>query len=155
MNISDSGFTSATCDVFEYYDCWDSPVQTAPLNNRNPRRRLSRVQHVLFNGPATFAPGSPHIGGPALFGVARNSFHGPGLNNWDMALEKHIYFRPGNERQYLQLRLEAYNVFNHTQFCNTAGPFPCVQNDVQSGSFGQVRTVNPSRLVQLGVKFYF
>jgi hypothetical protein len=156
VNISDSGFTSATCDVFVYYDCWDAPTQIAPLKIGDPRTNtFGKVKHVLFNGPATFAPALPTLGGPALFGVARDSFHGPGLNNWDMALEKHIYFRPGNERQYLQLRLEAYNVFNHTQFCNTAGPFPCVQNDVQSGSFGQVRTVNPSRLVQLGAKFYF
>jgi len=156
VNISDSGFTSATCDVFEYYDCWDSPIQTAPLQTGDPRTNsFGRVKHVLFNGPATFAPANPVLGGPALFGVARNSFHGPGLNNWDMALEKHIYFRPGHESQYLQLRLEAYNLFNHTQFCNTAGPFPCINNDVQSGSFGQVRTVNPSRLVQIAAKIYF
>lgn len=156
VDISDSGFTSATCDVFEYYDCWDSPIQTAPLKTGNPRTNsFGSVPHVLFNGPATFAPANPTLGGPALFGVARNSFHGPGLNNWDMALEKHIYFRPGHESQYLQLRLEAYNLFNHTQFCNTAGPFPCINNDVQSGSFGQVRTVNPSRLVQIAAKIYF
>jgi hypothetical protein len=160
VDISDSGFTSATCDEFEYYDCWDAPKQIAPLKTGNPRTDTfgtapNVVSHVLFNGPATFAPALPTLGGPALFGVARNSFHGPGLNNWDMAIEKHIYFRPGNERQYLQLRLEGYNVFNHTQFCNTAGPFPCINDNVQSSSFGQVTTVNPSRLVQLGAKFYF
>jgi hypothetical protein len=156
VDISDSGFTSATCDVFEYYDCWDSPQQIAPLKTGDPRTNsFGSVKHVLFNGPATFVPALPALGGPALFGVARNSFHGPGLNNWDMAIEKNIYFRPGHESQFMQLRLEGYNVFNHTQFCNTAGPFPCIQQDVQSGSFGQVRTVNPSRLVQLGAKFYF
>jgi hypothetical protein len=160
VDISDSGFTSATCDEFEYYDCWDAPKQIAPLVTGNPRTDAfgtapNAVSHVLFNGPATFAPALPSLGGPALFGVARNSFHGPGLNNWDMALEKHIYFRPSHESQYLQLRLEGYNVFNHTQFCNTAGPFPCINNNVQSSSFGQVTTVNPSRLVQLGAKFYF
>jgi Carboxypeptidase regulatory-like domain len=160
VNISDSGFTSATCDVFEYFDCWDSPLQIAPLKTGDPRTNAfgtapNVVSHVLFNGPATFAPAVPTLGGPALFGVARNSFHGPGLNNWDMALEKRIYLHPGHESQYLQLRLEAYNLFNHTQFCNTAGPYPCINNDVESGSFGQVKTVNPSRLVQLGAKFYF
>jgi hypothetical protein len=160
VDISDSGFTSATCDEFEYYDCWDAPKQIAPLTTGDPRTNSfgtapNIVSHVLFNGPATFAPALPSLGGPALFGVARNSFHGPGLNNWDMAIEKHIYFRPGNERQYLQLRLEGYNVFNHTQFCNTAGPYPCINNNVQSSSFGQVTTVNPSRLVQLGAKLYF
>ena len=166
VDISDSGLTSATCDQFVYYDCWDAPVQIAPLKTGNPRTNTytipgppgkppTVVSHVLFNGPSTFAPAVPVLGGPALFGVRRNSFHGPGLNNWDMALEKNIFFRPSNERQYLQLRLEAYNAFNHTQFCNTAGPFPCVDSDVQSAHFGQIRSVNPSRLVQLGAKFYF
>jgi hypothetical protein len=72
-----------------------------------------------------------------------------------MALEKDLHFRPANERQYLQLRLEAFNVFNHTQFCNPAGPFPCVNGNVESSTFGQVTSVAPSRLVQLGAKFYF
>jgi hypothetical protein len=156
VDISDSGFTSATCDVFEYYDCWDAPIQTAPLVTGDPRTTsFNTFNHMLFNGPATFAPALPTLGGPALFGVARNSFHGPGLNNFDAALEKDIYFRPSHERQYLQLRLEGFNVFNHTQFCNSAGPFPCINDDVESASFGQVKTVNPSRLVQLAAKFYF
>ena len=154
VDIQNSGFTSATCDEFEYYDCWDAPKQIAPLVTGNPRTDSftagnppTAVPHVLFNGSATFAPALPTLGGPALFGVPRNSFHGPGLNNWDMAIEKHIYFRPSHESQYLQLRLEGYNVFNHTQFCATAGPFPCINENVQSSSFGQVTTVNPSRLV--------
>jgi len=43
-----------------------------------------------------------------------------------MAIMKNVYFLPSRETMYLQMRLEAYNVFNHTQFCNTAGPFPCI-----------------------------
>jgi hypothetical protein len=160
VNISDSGFTSATCDEFEYYDCWDSPIQTAALHKQNPRDSVTTstgrvITHALFDGKDTFAPAFPSLGGPALFGVARNSFHGPGINNWDLAIQKNVFFRPGHEQQYLQLRLEGYNAFNHTQFCNPAGPYPCVNNNVLSGSFGQVRTVSPSRLVQLAAKIYF
>ena len=111
---------------------------------------MNGVDHLWFN-PADFA-----ITTPGTFGdVRRNSFHGPGLNNFDLAVEKNLYFRPSHENQYMQLRLEAYNLFNHTQFCNTAGPFPCIDGDVESGTFGQVQSVNPSRLVQLGVKIYF
>ena len=157
VDISDSGYSSLTCDEFEYYDCSESPRQIAPLQTGDPRTDVYTntsgkvVAHVLFNGPVTFSPATLGTFG----GVARNSFHGSGLNTWDLALEKHIYFRPSYEDQYLQLRLEAYNVFNHTQFCNTAGPFPCVNANVESSTFGQVTTVNPSRLVQLGAKFYF
>jgi Carboxypeptidase regulatory-like domain/TonB-dependent Receptor Plug Domain len=38
----------------------------------------------------------------------------PGVNNWDMSLYRRIPLR--KEEHYLQLRLETYNVFNHTQF---------------------------------------
>jgi len=147
VNISDSAFTSLTCDAFVYYDCWESPQQLAPVKTQNPRITKG---HLWFN-PTAFAPAALGTFG----GVRRNSFAGPGINNWDMALEKDIHFRPSNEREYLQLRLEGYNVFNHTQFCNSAGPFPCVNGNVESGRFGQVSSVNPSRLVQLGAKFYF
>ncbi len=160
VDISDSGFTSATCDEFEYYDCWDAPVQTAALHKQNPRDNIvtsghHTIKHALFDGPDTFAPAYPQIGGPALYGVARNSFHGSGINNWDMAVQKNVFFHPGHEGQYLQLRLEGYNVFNHTQFCNPAGSYPCVNNNVLSSNFGQMKTVSPSRLVQLAAKIYF
>jgi hypothetical protein len=162
VDISDSGFTSLTCDRFVYYDCWESPQQIGALHTGNPRtlaytnQRGKFVPHAWFvgtqvSGPTVFAPAATGTFG----GVRRNSFAGPGINNWDMAVEKDIYFRPGNERQYLQLRLEGYNVFNHTQFCNPAGPFPCVNGNVRSSTFGQVTSVAPSRLVQLGAKFYF
>jgi hypothetical protein len=160
VNISDGNPTSLTSDFLVYYDLWEAPQQIAPVQTGNPRTNTfgcpaSCVNHVWFNGPATFQPAVPTLGGPALFGVQRNSFHGPGLNNWDFAIFKNFNVRPSNERMYLQLRLEGYNVFNHTQFCNTAGPYPCIQNNVEAGNFGQVTTVNPSRLVQLGAKFYF
>ena len=162
VDISDSAFTSLTCDAFVYYDCWESPQQVGALHTGNPRtlaytnQRGKVVPHAWFvgtqsSGPTTFAPAA--IG--TFGGVRRNSFAGPGINNWDMALEKDLHFRPANERQYLQLRLEAFNVFNHTQFCNPAGPFPCVNGNVESSTFGQVTSVAPSRLVQLGAKFYF
>jgi hypothetical protein len=55
------------------------------------------------------------------------------------------------ERTRVQLRLEAYNVFNHTNFANPNG-------DVNSSNFGRIsalrRNTNP-RQVQLGAKFFF
>jgi hypothetical protein len=57
-----------------------------------------------------FAP--PVMG--TLGTAPRNYLRGPGRNNWDLALFKD--FRLGNESRKIQLRWEAYNVFNHTQF---------------------------------------
>lgn len=47
-------------------------------------------------------------------GMTRNIvFRGPGSNNWNMALQKHI---PITEHVQFTLRCEAYNVFNHPSF---------------------------------------
>jgi hypothetical protein len=48
----------------------------------------------------------------------RRFFRGPGLNNFDMALAKTTRFTESKE---LQLRLEAFHVFNHAQFSNPTG----------------------------------
>jgi hypothetical protein len=37
----------------------------------------------------------------------------PGVNNWDMSIYRELKF---TERTKVQLRLESYNTFNHTQF---------------------------------------
>ena len=64
-----------------------------------------------------------------MFGyMGRNTLHGPGRNNWDIALLKN--FTPlWSEGSMLQFRLETYNTFNHTQFqgiqagCGSTTPF--------------------------------
>ena len=43
----------------------------------------------------------------------RRFFHGPGINNWDMALLKDTKL---TETLDLQFRAEFFNIFNHTQF---------------------------------------
>ena len=57
------------------------------------------------------------------------------------------------ESKTLQFRLEAFNVFNHTQFF---GPLSVDGNigDL-STTFGNVVSAAPPRLVQLGFKFLF
>src|SRR4029078_5902210 len=44
-----------------------------------------------------------------------NTFNRPGINNWDMRLTRRLKIR---ERKTLDLRAEAFNAFNHTQFSN-------------------------------------
>ena len=81
------------------------------------------------------------------FGTSgRNSIHGPGLNNTDLALQKEVQF---SEARKLQLRLEAYNLFNHAQF-NLPGA-----NSASTSTFGRITSAHAGRLVQLGAKFYF
>ena len=116
----------------------------APLEiNHNPRN--SPTQQWV--NPASFA--IPALGTQGT--ANRNPFYGPGLNFWDMALEKSVHF---TESMYFQFRFETFNTFNHANF----GP---PVNDLSNANFGQINTVQQistdgaGRVVQLGGKFYF
>jgi hypothetical protein len=71
---------------------------------------------------------------------------GPGMKNWDTSLFKDFKIFESVSGQF---RAEALNTFNSPQFPNPNTQFG-------SGSFGQIgKQVNFSRLLQLGVRFYF
>jgi hypothetical protein len=83
-----------------------------------------------------------------LGNVPRGYFRGPGYTNLDFSIQKDTII---TERTTLQLRLEAYNAFNHTNFGQPNG-------NVDSTNFGRItaiRNFTNSRLVQLGAKFIF
>jgi hypothetical protein len=107
--------------------------------------------HVL--GDTNPRHGNPYFK-PSLFtneqlGQLGNSrrrfFHGPGLNNFDMALAKTTRITESKE---LQLRFEAFNLFNHAQFSNPTG-------EINSSQFGLVTSARAARIMQLGLKFLF
>jgi len=75
----------------------------------------------------------------------RRFFHGPGLNNFNMALSKTTKITESKE---LQLRFEAFNVFNHVQFTNPTG-------EINSSQFGLVTGTRAPRIMQVGAKFLF
>ena len=88
---------------------------------------------------------------PGTIGSARRRFfHGPGLNNWDMALLKDTKF---TETKTLQFRFEAFNVFNHAQFsANGSSGFGVVG----SSGFGVISsTYGQPRILQAALKFLF
>ena len=81
----------------------------------------------------------------------RRFFHGPGLNNFDMALSKSTKITESKE---IQLRFEVFNLFNHAQFQNPDG----VINDgfpQDGGTFGLVTSARDARVMQVGMKFLF
>ena len=112
----------------------------APVGN--PRRQ---------NGPNLgFFPDPPFGRGENL---GRNRFRGPGINNWDMVLQKTIRI---SERLGLELRTEAYNLFNRTQF-NQPGNLTS-----NPGTFGQSTSevrradgTSGARQIQFGMKLTF
>ena len=72
-------------------------------------------------------------------------FHGPGLNNWDLALLKDLRL---TESKGLEFRGEFFSIFNHAQFGLPSG-------NILSSAFGYVTTAKASRIGQVAVKFYF
>jgi len=119
--------------------------------NKNPRKQyVDPTTHTLVNpyfNPNLFSA-EPFAGQ----GTAnRRWFHGPGVNNWNLALLKDIRL---TESKRLEFRAEFFNVFNHAQFYgnnNVSGFF-----DSGPSSFGGVFGSSYSpRIGQLGAKFYF
>jgi hypothetical protein len=71
---------------------------------------------------------------------------GPGYWNVDTALIKRTRFK---ERLGLELRLEAFNVFNHTNFS-----VPNTLN-IDDTNFGKINSTFDNRIIQLAWKFTF
>jgi hypothetical protein len=79
-------------------------------------------------------------------GAPRRFFHGPGLDNWNLALHKDTTIREG---MTLQIRAEFFNAFNHAQFSNPNGL-------VSGTTFGRISGVQAlPRVGQIGAKFIF
>ena len=78
----------------------------------------------------------------------RRFFYGPWADNFDMAVGKSL---PFSESKNLLFRVEAFNVFNHTQF---NGP-QAVDGNIGSKTFGQVISAAPPRILQGALKFSF
>jgi hypothetical protein len=76
---------------------------------------------------------------------SRRFFHGPGVNNWDLALLKDTKL---TERLNLQFRAEFFNTFNHAQF-------NFVQGNVGAGNFGQATSAAAPRIGQVSLKLNF
>jgi hypothetical protein len=118
-----------------------------PRPNRVRDGNLPREQRTVerwFDVTAFEAPE------PFEFGDAgKNILIGPGAANTDLSLFKNVPLRARGRDFWLQLRIEAFNVFNTPQF---AHPNPRV--DIPAG--GSITALsNNMRELQLGVKLLF
>jgi hypothetical protein len=74
-----------------------------------------------------------------------NRFRNPGYANTDFALLKNTHV---SEKATLQLRLEAYNLFNRANLGGTS-------SNLTSGSFGKSTSQYNARFLQIGARFQF
>jgi Carboxypeptidase regulatory-like domain len=128
----------------------DTPNIVAPIHILDPRKTGAFFTVNSFGADVLGQEGD----------ASRRSFHGPGIDNYDMALLKNTYI---TERINLQFRAEFFNIFNHAQFLtpsglvsfscsNPANTATCTQN---SSSFGQITGAQAPRIGQLSLKLNF
>ena len=139
INYGDNSLLGAEPNGINNYGVDEPDVAPGALNlNRNPRNGQPYFNAALFSENALGTPGN----------ASRRYFHGPGMENFDMALLKNVRL---TESKSLQFRIEAFNLFNHAQFF---GP-QAVDGNISSGTFGQVISAAAPRLLQVGAKFVF
>jgi carboxypeptidase family protein len=136
--------TSAPIDRPQYVP--DQPL----FINKNPRSGQPYFNNIIpatQSGKCPPAPGGVFCAEPLgqIGNSPRRFFHGPGLNNWDMALLKNTKI---TESKSLEFRFEAFNIWNHAQFMNPGGAFG-------SNQFGLVSAARDPRIMQAGLKFLF
>jgi hypothetical protein len=157
MELDDSGIPSGGCSSESDFSCWDGPNEVAPVQYMNPR-----TTGFWFN-PNSFAPvnctpvGSSINSCPsdgvspasvAAYGnTPRNPVRGPGINNWDLSLYKDTTI---SERMKVELRLDAFNAFNHLEFDPNG-----ISGNIENPNFGKVEGALSPREVQLSARFMF
>ena len=113
-------------------------------------------------------PVVPTIGAPGR--GTRDVLRNGGMEDWDMSLFKNIPLGK-SEVRYLQLRLEAFNAFNHPNFqdknygVSATGPFAyasptdplTISKNSNWGTYSDTYGTGPGgfRVLQLGAKIYF
>jgi Carboxypeptidase regulatory-like domain/TonB dependent receptor-like, beta-barrel/TonB-dependent Receptor Plug Domain len=81
--------------------------------------------------------------------AARNLLRGPGLATFDFSVLKNFntpWFN--SEGANLQLRVEAFNIFNRANFANPNGT-------LTSSLFGRITSAGEPRILQFGIRFVF
>jgi hypothetical protein len=148
IGINEGATRSVWCDN-SFFGCGDVPNTSSfhlkKFNIRDPSHQYYETDTFTTEPIGTFG------------NTTRNFIHGPGFDYTNLSVTKNIHFTADASR-YIQLRLEAFNAFNHANFNTPSGNF-------SSGSFGRVTAVDesadpngdpsPGRSIQIAGKFYF
>ena len=126
-------------------------------NAKPPVREVAGIAGPLLYNPNAFA--APR--GLTFGNAGRNFLRGPSRTNWDIGLFKRFAI---HENTGFELRAEAFNVFNHTQWSSiflgatcyggpdhSAGDPSCIA----ASAFLHPTAAHNPRILQLGIKFLF
>ena len=142
--------TGAGLDGADRPDQVGRPVLSTSRKTREDYFGLGAANASYFSVPINVPGGTgPNRGRPGTLG--RDTFRGPALHNFDVALTKDTEFarRHGAEPVSLQVRAEFFNVFNLVNFGQPA--------NVMAGSgFGIIsQTAGTSRQIQVSLKLFY
>ncbi len=122
-----------------------------PFQATDPRQTGSRAfnANAFRTTPGVFAEdffGTQYYVNPRRGTAGRNQFRAHNeINNLDMILSKKTRI---SETTNFELRFEAFNALNHTQFTT-------INTNIDSPSFGLFTAAREARVVQLGARFSF
>ena len=113
----------------------------------DPKKGIVQPPSDPSYGPTFYNAGAFAAPRGLTFGNSgRNSLRNPRQTNFDMALFKHFSL---SESKAFEVRAEAFNVFNHTEWNGIAS------NVLDSTGFLATNGVHLPRILQLGAKFLF
>jgi hypothetical protein len=140
-------FTIRSGLPFSVYSGRDNSLTGSP-NNDLADQLVADVSRADGADPIRqwFNPKAYKFNAIGTFGSSgRNGIYGPGYWNLDTALTKQT---PITEHVALQLRFEAFNVFNHPNFNNPVATVSAV-------NFAQITSSTDPRVLQIGAKLLF
>jgi hypothetical protein len=129
-----------------------NPRHTASCNN--PNTGSTDTGNLYFNCAAFVAINDAYNPSDGYGTTGRDFFRGPGRVNLDMTLAKNTAI---TERVNVEIRMDAFNVFNHAQFANP-------DTNLFDGTFGQITSTTlgsgtgatqTQRIVQLAGRLTF
>ena len=111
---------------------------------------------VQWLNPAAFAQNPTGTYGD----LGRNALRGPGFFTLDMSLSRQFRF---SERFRVQLRADAFNILNHTNYVGNFAPagqpagasYGTLSQNISSSNFGQVTGAYDPRIMQVALKLFF
>jgi hypothetical protein len=120
----------------------------AKVNNTNTSIDFVEPAYTAVGGGYTATAVAPAPG----TAMARNSFNGPGYQDFDVSLTKGFHLpemRVLGDKAMWEFRVDAYNVFNLTELA------PTPTTNINSTNFGANGSALGSRTVQLQTRFSF
>ena len=114
-------------------------------NANAPHQFLQWFNTACFQSTPTTNSGIANVVGNG----ARGAITGPPTKRFDFSLFKNVPIGSYEGSKSLQLRMEVFNIFNHTNFRAIASA------NVTSAVYGQISTVRDPRTIQIGAKLIF